>query len=139
MQHLLGVLSSADTYCLRNDNGQDLKRRKLIYSDSSIIDLVDIYDKTLFKTSLCLNRGLNYLFFDIRHHSHRTSPAPIPTLSPCPYLIPSTTPPLRSPRRTRRRGRCREEYRGPARGSSPRPRRRLRRYRPARPGPTGRT
>ena len=54
----------------------EAKRWKLICHEDIAVDLLDNYDRTLFKSSLCLSHSLNHLFPDKRHHTHLMSLRP---------------------------------------------------------------
>ena len=55
-----GYISSAETDCLQSVLDK-AKRWKLICHEYNAVDLLDKCDRTLFKSSLCINHSLNHL------------------------------------------------------------------------------
>ena len=70
-----GYLSSAEIDCLQGVLDK-AKRWKLICREYNVVDLMDKYDRTLYKSSLCLSHSVNHLFPDKRRHTNLMSISP---------------------------------------------------------------
>ena len=71
-----GYLSSAEIDCFKSVLDK-AKRWKLLCNEYNVVDLLYKCDRTLFKSSLCINHSLNHLFPDERHHYNNNNHASV--------------------------------------------------------------